>query len=68
MGFPPVATSIINAADPQIGRFKDALLNMAGDALGRHVLKLLRLDGFGRPDSALFASIAARAELVRRHE
>lgn len=66
MGFPPVATSAPMKADPRIKRLREALLAMAGDPVGRQVLALLRLDGFGTAEVGLFDSIASRLAAVRR--
>lgn len=65
MGFPPVATSAANAPSDAIRRFRQALLSMQNDAIGRDVLDLLRLDGFAKGDPSLFDSIAGRVALVR---
>jgi phosphonate transport system substrate-binding protein len=65
MGFPPIATSMGNAASDGIRRFRHALLDMPNDPTGRSVLALLRLDGFTTGNPALFDSIASRVELVR---
>jgi phosphonate transport system substrate-binding protein len=66
MGFPPIATSILNAGNPQLARLQAALLQMAGDPVGRRVLSLLRLDGFARAEAHLFDGIARRVAAVRR--
>ena len=66
MGFPPIATSSLNAGSARIARLQGALYDMAGDPVGRRVLELLRLDGFARPDPSLFDGIAARVDLVRQ--
>lgn len=66
MGFPPVATSSLNAGSARVAKLQDALYDMADDPIGRRVLELLRLDGFARPDPSLFDGIAARVDLVRR--
>jgi phosphonate transport system substrate-binding protein len=66
MGFPPIATSTLNAGSARIARLQNALYDMTGDPVGRRVLELLRLDRFARPDPSLFDGIAARVELVRR--
>lgn len=66
MGFPPVATSILNAGQPRLARLQGALLGMADDPVGRRVLALLRLDGFARPQPGLYDGIATRVAAVRR--
>ncbi|MGL4438702.1 MAG: PhnD/SsuA/transferrin family substrate-binding protein [Bosea sp. (in: a-proteobacteria)] len=66
MGFPPVATSSLNAGSARIAKLQAALYDMAGDPVGRRVLDLLRLDGFARADPSLFDGIAARVDIVRR--
>jgi phosphonate transport system substrate-binding protein len=65
MGFPPIATSTSNAASDGITRLRRALIDMPADETGRHVLSLLRLDGFARSEPSLFDGIASRVELVR---
>jgi phosphonate transport system substrate-binding protein len=66
MGFPPIATSAANAALPEMAHFQTALMNMAGDATGQQVLRMLRLDGFATADPAMFDGIAERMHAVRR--
>ncbi len=66
MGFPPIATSAAMKGDPRINRLREALLMMAGDPVGRRVLALLRLDGFGTAEIRLFDNIALRLAAVRR--
>lgn len=65
MGFPPVATAAVSASSDAIRRFRQALLSMPNDAIGRGVLDLLRLDGFAAAKVSLFDSIASRVALVR---
>jgi phosphonate transport system substrate-binding protein len=67
MGFPPVATSMAYAEAARIDRLKAALYGMPQDETGRRVLSLLRLDGFQKAEPALFSSIAARLELIKRN-
>lgn len=66
MGFPPIATSVLNAGNPQLAALRAALLDMAGDPVGRRVLSLLRLDGFARAEPHWFDGIAKRVAAVRR--
>ena len=66
LGFPPVAAPKSLAHDPRIARLREALLSMAADPQGQKVLSLLRLDGFVATEPALFETIAAKVEAVRR--
>lgn len=66
LGFPPVASPKALAADPRIARLKDALTTMHQHAQGRKVLALLRLEGFLATEPALFDTIAAKVDAVRR--
>lgn len=64
LGHPPfVARADLPASE--IERFRDVLLEMAGDPIGMELLATLRLDGFtpGRP--SLYDEIARMAERVR---
>lgn len=66
LGFPPVASSKALASDPRIARLKEALTTMDRDGNGQKVLALLRLDGFLATEPALFDTIAAKVDAVRR--
>ena len=66
LGFPPVASPRALVGDPRIARLKDALTAMDRHDEGRKVLALLRLDGFVATQPALFDSIAAKVDAVRR--
>jgi phosphonate transport system substrate-binding protein len=66
MGFPPVATAIGTSETIAMKRFRSALIGMSEDPVGRRVLSLLQLDGFGPAEKGLYDSIAARVDLVRR--
>ena len=46
-------------------RLRSALTGMAGDADGRAVLGMLRLDGFRHGDLALYEPIAAKVAALR---
>ena len=50
----------------RIARLKDALTAMDRHEDGRKVLALLRLDGFVATEPALFDTIAAKVDTVRR--
>lgn len=65
LGFPPVACLTRQAKDGDVLIMQRALIAMAGDAGGREVLKLLRLDGFAEEPTSLFDPIAAKMRLVR---
>ena len=66
LGFPPVASPKALAGDPRIARLKDALTAMDRHPEGQKVLALLRLDGFVATQPALFDTIAAKVDTVRR--
>lgn len=66
LGFPPVASGRSVASDPRTVALREALTTMAGDAEGRIVLRMLRLDGFIATEPSLFDAIAAKVEAVRR--
>jgi len=66
LGFPPIASPRALAGDPRIARLKDALTAMDRHENGRKVLALLRLDGFVATEPALFDTIAAKVDTVRR--
>ena len=66
LGFPPVASPKALAGDPRIARLKEALTTMDRHENGRKVLRLLRLDGFLATEPALFDTIAAKVDAVRR--
>jgi len=66
LGFPPVAAPKALAGDPRIARLNQALTAMDRHQEGRKVLSLLRLDGFVAADPALFDTIAAKVDAVRR--
>jgi phosphonate transport system substrate-binding protein len=64
LGFPPIAAP---ASPPDAGRLnalKAALLGMDGDADGRAVLALLKLDRFASEPLGLYDAIAAKAAMV----
>jgi phosphonate transport system substrate-binding protein len=65
MGFPPVATSEGAADAAQTHRFRDALLSMSGDASGRNLLAMLRLDSFTAGSPSLFDGIGRLVATVR---
>ncbi|MGF1622742.1 MAG: PhnD/SsuA/transferrin family substrate-binding protein [Rhodomicrobiaceae bacterium] len=66
LGFPPIATARGALARPEIQALQDAFVKMSEDSQGRVVLNLLRLDGFDRVEPALFDTIAAKADLLKR--
>lgn len=65
LGFPPIACPASAANSPKTRLIADALLNMAGDAGGRKVLEMLRLDGFGERPPGDFGGIAELYRKVR---
>jgi phosphonate transport system substrate-binding protein len=66
LGFPPIAASRRRSKPPPNGDLAKAFLQMPRHAEGQRVLAALRLDGFVAGDDALFDTIAAKAEHVRR--
>lgn len=66
LGFPPIASAKSLAADARTAELRDALVSMSGDAEGRKVLEMLRLDGFVVTPPTVFDTIAAKVELVRQ--
>ena len=65
LGFPPIACRNSEAVSDNVLRMQDALVKMSTDEKGKEILSLLRLDGFGKEDPALFDSIADEMTLVR---
>jgi phosphonate transport system substrate-binding protein len=65
LGFPPIACPAADSASPTIAGLRSALVNMNADAKGRHVLAMLRLDGFSVEEPQLFDGIARKMRLVR---
>ncbi len=65
LGFPPVAAPSARAGAPEPEALRAALLGMADDPVGRAVLGMLRLDGFGRGEPSLFDAIAAEAAVLQ---
>jgi phosphonate transport system substrate-binding protein len=63
--FPPVAIAASAAASDKAMRLREALTAMTGDAEGRAVLAMLRLDGFRQEDAGLYDPIARKIALVR---
>lgn len=64
-GFPPVACLTSRRHEPPLEALTTALLTMPGQAQGRALLRMLRLDGFTAAEPGLFDSIAAMHETVR---
>jgi phosphonate transport system substrate-binding protein len=65
-GFPPVVCRRELAGSADVEALRQALLAMPQAPPGRHVLRLLGLDGFTTRGPELFDSIAANARLVAR--
>ncbi|MGJ7040898.1 phosphonate transport system substrate-binding protein [Shinella sp. BE166] len=65
-GFPPIAAPARPSDDAIQEVMKSAFLNMKEHPTGRSVLARLRLDGFADLPPAIFDSIAANVDLVRR--
>ncbi|MBE7197483.1 MAG: PhnD/SsuA/transferrin family substrate-binding protein [Parafilimonas terrae] len=63
--FPPVAFAASADRSAMAARVRSALTGMSGDADGRAVLCLLRLDGFRLDDMSLYDPIAAKVAAVR---
>lgn len=65
LGFPPVACLKSQRLSEGVELLHKALIEMAQDEEGSHVLNMLRLDGFADEPETLFDSIAAKMMLVR---
>lgn len=65
LGFPPIACQTVRLGSPLVRGLREAFLGMDGDADGREVLRLLRLDGFAVADPSLYDGIAAMYDAVR---
>jgi phosphonate transport system substrate-binding protein len=65
LGFPPIACPAADARSATVSRLRNALVNMSGDAHGKSVLGMLRLDGFSVEPPELFDGIAAKMKVVR---
>jgi hypothetical protein len=63
-GFPPVVVQSEAANTPLIEAFAQTLFAMEEHLVGREVLRLLRLDGFGPVAPGSFDAIAARMRLL----
>jgi phosphonate transport system substrate-binding protein len=66
LGFPPIAAPRGRSKPPPNSQLANAFLQMARHVQGRRVLAALRLDGFAAGDDALFDTIAAKADHIRR--
>jgi phosphonate transport system substrate-binding protein len=66
LGFPPIAASRARSKLPPNSQLADAFLQMPWHVQGQRVLAALRLDGFAPGDDALFDTIAAKADHIRR--
>lgn len=64
LGFPPIATT--RAARREVQALQRAFVGMADNIQGQLVLRLLHLDGFAEEPPALFDTISAKADLVKR--
>jgi phosphonate transport system substrate-binding protein len=65
LGFPPIACLKNQRLSEGVELLHQALVEMAQDEEGKHVLNMLRLDGFADEPETLFDSIAAKMMLVR---
>ena len=65
LGFPPVACLKSQRLSEGVELLHQALVEMAQDEEGSHVLSMLKLDGFADEPETLFDSIAAKMMLVR---
>jgi phosphonate transport system substrate-binding protein len=66
LGFPPIATTRAAQARREVQALQRAFVGMADNVQGQVVLRLLHLDGFAEEPPALFDTIAAKADLVKR--
>ena len=65
LGFPPIACLKSQRLSEGIELLHQALVEMDQDDEGKHVLSMLKLDGFADEPETLFDSIAAKMMLVR---
>lgn len=65
LGFPPIACVKSQRLSEGVELLHQALVEMAQDEEGQHVLNMLKLDGFADEPETLFDSIAAKMLLVR---
>jgi len=66
LGFPPIASNAQPRNPAATKALTKALLDMAGDPLGRQILGILRLDGFVERDVSLFDGIAKKYSAIRQ--
>jgi ABC-type phosphate/phosphonate transport system substrate-binding protein len=62
---PPIATSQQYRGKPAVIALKQAFLTMKETEQGRHILQLLKLTGFAKPDDKWFEGIAAKVAALR---
>jgi phosphonate transport system substrate-binding protein len=65
LGFPPIACLKTQRLSEAVELLHKALVEMSEDDEGRHVLNMLKLDGFADEPESLFDTIAAKMMLVR---
>ena len=65
LGFPPVACLKSRRESEGVRLLHRALVEMAKDDEGRHVLNLLKLDGFADEPESVFDTITAKMMLIR---
>lgn len=65
LGFPPIACLRTQRLSEAVELLHKALIEMSEDDEGRHVLGMLKLDGFADEPETLFDTIAAKMMLVR---
>jgi phosphonate transport system substrate-binding protein len=65
LGFPPIACLKSQRMSEGVELLHRALVEMAMDDEGRHVLDLLKLDGFADAPESIFDTITAKMMLVR---
>jgi len=65
LGFPPIASLRTQRLSEAVELLHKALIEMSEDDEGRHVLNMLKLDGFADEPETLFDTIAAKMMLVR---
>ena len=65
LGFPPIACLKSQRMSEGVELLHRALVEMAKDDEGRHVLNLLKLDGFADEPESIFDTITAKMLLVR---
>ena len=65
LGFPPIVAPNTMRDAPAVRAFAAALLDMASDPLGRHILSILALDGFAQGTPDMYESTLEKWRIVK---